>query len=71
MKRFSPLTLAAQYRRIDMIREAVSTTALSHPSDCGCLVCHAAEGDEGAFVQLLDGQGDADLIAAYRYGESS
>lgn len=71
MERNLPPTLDEQYGRIERIRQRVADTALTHPSDCGCLVCHAAEGDEGAFVELLDGQGDDDLVAAFQYGESS
>lgn len=36
-----------------MLRDAVSTTALSHPDDHGCDVCRAARGDEDAYNRIL------------------
>lgn len=33
--------------------EAIHSTALSHPEDCGCIVCRAAAGDGNALTAVL------------------
>jgi hypothetical protein len=35
-----------------VLREAVASCALSHGSDCGCIVCRAADGDLDAFAKV-------------------
>lgn len=36
-----------------LILEAAASVALAHPDDCGCGVCLAAHGDEGAVARVL------------------
>ena len=31
---------------------AIASVALSHPDDCECIVCRAADGDQDAFLEL-------------------
>ncbi len=40
--------------QIMRFRSAVASVSLSHPDDCDCNVCKAAQGDEDAFVLLID-----------------
>jgi hypothetical protein len=35
------------------LRDAIASTALSHPDDCSCLTCKAASGDKEAFTEIL------------------
>jgi hypothetical protein len=49
------------------MREAIASTALSHPESCGCLTCRAASGNEDAFAEVLaelcDGEHDGEKAA--------
>jgi len=35
------------------LRDAIASTALSHPASCACLACRAAGGDKEAFTEIL------------------
>lgn len=35
-----------------VIKEAIHSVAMEHPSDCDCLTCRAADGDEEALVEI-------------------
>lgn len=38
--------------RMQIFRDALASVALSHPADCRCEVCKAADGDDDAFARL-------------------
>ena len=44
--------------RLLMLRESVSSVALSHPESCRCDVCRAAHGDEDAMARVLGALAD-------------
>jgi hypothetical protein len=39
--------------RLQLAREAIASTALSHAPDCECDVCRADDGDRHAFARVL------------------
>lgn len=48
-----PLNLK-EFMEYAVYREAIASVSLSHPEDCGCIVCCAAQGNENAFVEVVD-----------------
>jgi hypothetical protein len=40
--------------RLLWMREAIASVSLSHPPGCDCDTCKAAQGDEEAFVRVVE-----------------
>ena len=42
----------ANPRRVFLLHGLIAETALSHPANCGCDVCRAADGDQDLLARL-------------------